>query len=82
MRLIGYMSEGWRISANWRLQKTRYGTAQGGLRGSACPEGHLQFPPREPCPQCAQELLTDTPIELSPVIEQFLASLVNSWQDS
>jgi hypothetical protein len=47
------MSErGWRISANWRLGKTRYGTPLGGLQGSICPEGHLQFPPREICPEC------------------------------
>ena len=47
------MNEGvWRISANWRLQETRYGTPLGGLQGSICPEGHLQFPPREICPEC------------------------------
>ena len=52
MRLIEYMSEGWRIPQNWRLQSARYGTASGGLQGSICPEGHLQFPPREICPEC------------------------------
>ena len=52
-RLIIYMSEAWGISREWRLQKTRYGTALGGLRGSVCPEGHLLFPPREICPECA-----------------------------
>lgn len=47
------MSEVWSISRNWRLQKTRYGSPLGGLWGSVCPEGHLQFPPREICPDCA-----------------------------
>ncbi|MBI2309650.1 hypothetical protein HYU89_02010 [Candidatus Collierbacteria bacterium] len=47
------MNEGWRISCEWRLQNARYGTISGGLRGSICPEGHLQFPPREICPECA-----------------------------
>lgn len=47
------MSEAYRISANWRLQKTRYGTARGGLVGEICPDGHLIFPPRDLCPECA-----------------------------
>lgn len=42
------MREGWRISANWRLQKARYR-----LVGEICPDGHFIFPPRDVCPECA-----------------------------
>ena len=42
------MSEGWRISGNWRLQKTRYG-----LVGETCPHCEEKiFPPRDICPDC------------------------------
>lgn len=54
------MSEGWRISANWRLQKTRYG-----LVGEICPEGHLIFPPRDICPDCAVKNQAQTPYHFS-----------------
>ncbi len=39
----------------WRLQETRYGTPEGGLRGSECPVcGRRDFPSREGtvCPDC------------------------------
>lgn len=42
------MSETHRISANWRLQKTRYG-----LIGETCPHCEEKiFPPRDICPDC------------------------------
>jgi len=41
------------IARHWRLQRTRYGTARGGLVGEICPDGHLIFPPRDLCPECA-----------------------------
>lgn len=41
------------ISRHWRLQPLRYGTPNGGLGGSICKEGHVHFPPREICPECA-----------------------------
>lgn len=42
------MSEGWRISANWRLETARYR-----LVGETCPHctGKI-FPPRDICPDC------------------------------
>gem|GEM_PF-5782709 len=76
------MNEAWRISQNWRLQPARYGTGSGGLRGSICPEGHPQFPPREICPECSREQSSDIPIELSPAITEFLESLIDAQQDS
>ena len=82
MRLIEYMSEGWRIPQNWRLQSARYGTASGGLQGNVCPEGHPLFPPREICPECAQELSIYTPVELSSAVEKFLAFVINSPPDN
>lgn len=66
------------ISRNWRLQPIRYGTSNGGLRGSICSEGHVLFPPRPVCPRCREENLDQKPAELSDEIEQFLALLVHS----
>lgn len=40
------------VSRHWRLQQHRYGTASGGLRGSICENGHVQFPPGAACPEC------------------------------
>ena len=42
------------ISRHWRLQKTRYGTARGGLIGERCSTGHFIFPPRDICPNCVK----------------------------
>ncbi len=47
------------VSNVWRLQQSRYGTPEGGLRGSVCPEGHVHFPPREVCPECAYLLFVE-----------------------
>lgn len=42
------------LAQYWREQRTRYGTASGGLVGSICPEGHKHLPLRLICPECAQ----------------------------
>ena len=42
------------ISRHWRLQKTRYGTARGGLIGERCSTEHFIFPPRDICPNCVK----------------------------
>lgn len=49
------------IARNWRLQKTRYGTARGGLVGERCPDGHFIFPPRDLCPECAADRKNPSP---------------------
>lgn len=44
---------GHEISKNWRLQLPRYR-----LMGTKCENNHLNFPPREICPHCAEEAKT------------------------
>jgi uncharacterized OB-fold protein len=42
------------IASNWRIKSQRYG-----LVGEQCPHcGHFIFPPRDVCPDCAQEART------------------------
>lgn len=59
------MSEAHRISANWRLQKARYG-----LVGETCPHCEEKiFPPRDICPDC---LGSTVERETKPIIGQIL----------
>jgi len=49
------------IARHWRLQKTRYGTARGGLVGERCHDGHFIFPPRDLCPECPTDRKSPPP---------------------
>lgn len=51
------------ISNVWRLRNERLGTPGGGLWGSQCPEGHVHFPQRIVCPECATALLAIADVE-------------------
>lgn len=72
------------ITKYWRLQRIRYGNSLGGLVGSACdnPDHNPTFPPRQVCPECAEERLVNDQTELAPEIEKFLASLVALQQQA
>lgn len=52
----------------WLGQKVRYGTGPGGLKGEVCGAGHPIFPPRDVCPDCADQLRAD--LEQIPILRR------------